>query len=354
MRDALAAALAAPDDHAVCAGVFDLLTAHYPPDIRPADLPIEQRTVFTIWTTNGLIGNGGFNDFFLADSPGDPDYAHMRAAYDAIDCEPASSSLRRVFEAFADGVPSSPKERQRAFVKGNNAAKGALNRDFLRAEKDLVAALAEYIRTHGDSFIGIEKPASGQKSGPRLPVIPGGKADPVAIGAGRLPHWARVAFYARCARSVFPLWEEAWPHAPPERAESVEQAIVLAEMCGTQGKAVGNLKTAATNAIQAGNGEVLGEDDPPPTEPDVILNVANAAAKALEFILDEEEADPYGFAKSAIDAAEREDLMEDLQDDFKRIKQLARDGGWTDKTPVSPEVFDPTYVPPAKSWWKVW
>ena len=32
---------------------------------------------------------------------------------------------------------------------------------------------------------------------------------------------------------------------------------------------------------------------------------------------------------------------------------LARDGNWTDATPVPPDVFDPAYKP-KKTWWKVW
>ena len=41
------------------------------------------------------------------------------------------------------------------------------------------------------------------------------------------------------------------------------------------------------------------------------------------------------------------------EEDFRRIRQLARDGNWTDATPVPPDVFDPAYKP-KKTWWKVW
>ena len=40
-----------------------------------------------------------------------------------------------------------------------------------------------------------------------------------------LPRWARVAFAARCARRVQPLFMTGWPDAPKEHVESVERAI---------------------------------------------------------------------------------------------------------------------------------
>ncbi|MEM9065772.1 MAG: hypothetical protein AAGB51_09820, partial [Planctomycetota bacterium] len=44
-----------------------------------------------------------------------------------------------------------------------------------------------------------------------------------------LPRWALVAYAARCARRVQPLFKASWPDAPAEHVEAVDKAITLAE-----------------------------------------------------------------------------------------------------------------------------
>ena len=46
---------------------------------------------------------------------------------------------------------------------------------------------------------------------------------------GQLPRWAQVAFAARCARRVQPLFKAAWPDAPAESCQALEDAITQAE-----------------------------------------------------------------------------------------------------------------------------
>jgi hypothetical protein len=58
-------------------------------------------------------------------------------------------------------------------------------------------------------------------------------------------------------------------------------------------------------------------------------------------------------ARLVTEDAGNDDLLEDIREDFERIRELARAGGWTDKTPVPPEVFDSNYKP-KKTWWKAW
>lgn len=67
----------------------------------------------------------------------------------------------------------------------------------------------------------------------------------------RLPHWTRVAFAARCARRVQPLFAEAWPDATPGRVEAVERAIVLAEQSAAEQMACDGLKDAVLGAVMA-------------------------------------------------------------------------------------------------------
>ncbi|HLO39609.1 MAG TPA: hypothetical protein VK176_01200, partial [Phycisphaerales bacterium] len=44
-----------------------------------------------------------------------------------------------------------------------------------------------------------------------------------------LPRGARVAFAARCARRVQPLFTHFWPDAPRKHVEAIDNAITLAE-----------------------------------------------------------------------------------------------------------------------------
>ena len=46
---------------------------------------------------------------------------------------------------------------------------------------------------------------------------------------GELPHWAQVAFGARCARRVMPLFFSDWPDAPSEIIESLSEQLALTE-----------------------------------------------------------------------------------------------------------------------------
>jgi Domain of unknown function (DUF4375) len=355
MPDSLADVLSAEVSFDVCNGLYNLLLAHHGEGFDPAAIPVEHRTVLLVWHTQKLIANNGFNGFFAADLPGDPDFRYMRAAYDAVDCEPAAAAVRRVFDAFGGAVPDDPRARVQAFGKANHAVHGALNRDFTKAQGALTAALTKYIREHADAFIGVDRPGSTRPLPPKPAVAPG-KPDPAEVGAPDLPMWARVAFYARCARQVFPLWEEAWPDSPGDYHDAVEQTIVLAEMCAAEGKPVGDLKAAADRvrgivetAVQPGDIATV----PPPANPTRAGLIAAAAGSVIDFILGEDEIGSYGFAKGVVEDADRDDLMEDIQEDFQRIRQHARECNWTDKTPVPPDVFDANFKP-KKTWWKMW
>lgn len=215
MPDPLSDVLATEDDFDLCNGLFTLLLAHHGEAFDPAAVPLEHRTVLLVWLTTSVIASKGFNGFFAADLPVDPDYAHMREAYEVVGCEPAAAAMRRVFEAFPDQTaPADPRTRVQMFGKANHAVHGALNRDFIKAREPLTAALAAFIRENSDAFDGVDRPADRPTRAPAVRAA--NKPDPAEIGCPDLPRWACVAFHARCARQVLHLWEGAWPGAPPE------------------------------------------------------------------------------------------------------------------------------------------
>src|SRR5262245_63851901 len=126
MPDTLAAVLSAEDDATLCNGLFTLLLAHHGEGFDPAVIPPEHRTVLLVWHTQSVIGSRGFNGFFSADMPGDPDFRHMRAAYEAVACEPPAASASRAFPPFPGGIAqATAAPRVRPFAKANNKANAA-------------------------------------------------------------------------------------------------------------------------------------------------------------------------------------------------------------------------------------
>jgi hypothetical protein len=353
MPDTLADVLAAEDDFDLCNGLFTFLVAHHGEAFDPAAVPPEHRNVLLVWLTTGVIASKGFNGFFAADLPVDPNYWHTQAAYEAIGCEPAAAAVRRVFDAFPDrNPPADQRARVQAFGKANHAVHGALNRDFIKARGALTKALATYIRENAEAFTGVDQP--GERPTAKAPATrAANRPDPAEVGCPDLPRWACVAFHARCARQVLHLWEDAWPGAPPEHHEAVEQAVVLAEMCAADGQPAGGIKAAAARVAHVAEAAIAPTADPPPAFPVRAGLIAAAAGSALDLIAGLDSGGSYPIVKVLVLETGNDDLMEDIQEDFQRIRQLARDANWADATPVPPDVFDPAYKP-KKTWWKVW
>jgi hypothetical protein len=165
----------------------------------------------------------------------------------------------------------------------------------------------------------------------------------------RLPHWTRVAFAARCARRVQPLFAEAWPEATPGRAGAVERAIALAERSAAERRACAGLREAVLGALRAaGRAQMphlyplpVEDDEPAPAGTDASL-VASFAAKVAEKAAEAASAAPgdsgqpaveaFHFALDAIEAAGRPGLVEVLEADFQAAAGAA----------------------PSRPWWRFW
>src|SRR5262249_58905691 len=77
------------------------------------------------------------------------------------------------------------------------------------------ACLATFIREHRSTFERLNGPRPPQT--PESADVQPRQFDPVSVGIADLPHWARVAFAAYCARRVFAFFDAAWPNALPDR-----------------------------------------------------------------------------------------------------------------------------------------
>ena len=192
-----------------------------------------------------------------------------------------------------------------------------------------------------------------------------------AVEPEALPHWARVAFAARCARRVQPLLRGHWPDVKRERIDAVERAIDLAERSAAQGRPEDGLDEAILHAVMAA-GAALRQvyDVPNSTEPaprdETDAAIASQTAKAAENTAEAARAEApksarcaleaFGFAYAAATDAGQPAIIRYIRRDFAILRCAARSKGWTDKTPVPASFLQilSNDAGPPRPWWKFW
>jgi len=167
-----------------------------------------------------------------------------------------------------------------------------------------------------------------------------------------LPHLARVAFAARCARRVQTLLSQFAPEISEEFLETVEQAILLAERSSTDGRpraglaqAVEEAERRARGALGAGPGRASGNGTvhvtlSAPVRRAVAYAAAAAACAALETSA-RAACKSLAYAEEAAHAADAAHVRAAMVSDFEKLRQAAGREGWQDEEPVSPEFFGP-------------
>ena len=148
-----------------------------------------------------------------------------------------------------------------------------------------------------------------------------------------LPHWARVAFVARCGRACLPLVRAAWPDAPPERLASVLAAVELAELAASAGASPAGAKSAWLDACMAAGAALIAGS-----------SAASLACKPAEFAARAASAGPLesaevaaagcNFAFQAAWEAGASKVVEGLEGVLTQLRRAAATGRWTDTTPV--------------------
>ncbi|VTR90898.1 unnamed protein product [Gemmata massiliana] len=195
-------------------------------------------------------------------------------------------------------------------------------------------------------------------------------AQPTQEEIAKLPRWAQVAFAARCARRVLPLFSHRWPDAPENYATRLTWAVEVGER----------------SAAHAG----AGEDWAPPAGAltcaayvcDAVTNASRDRARAIEVIRHTVTAvtkfkdraenifDPHigevfhaitshtigvianhlAISQETFNAAVRE-ANTIVRGDFEHLVRLAAGQHWSNETPVPPDVFGPMWPNGApKSW----
>ena len=169
------------------------------------------------------------------------------------------------------------------------------------------------------------------------------------VVAARLPRWGEVALAARCARRVLPLSIRGWDN--DYFAAALQRAVDVAERAAAEGRV--DLGQTAAVLSEA-------EDAAHTSPPDANAHAAEAVCAAVEAAIaapalrgestnlvypaaDAVRAAAYALLAAATVSTPVRKLLLCLRRDFDRLARLAKRDGWTDDTPVPPEVFGPMW-----------
>jgi hypothetical protein len=355
MAKSLQQLLAEADDFDLCNGVFTRLVAWHGDDIDASALGEQERVVLLVWHVSGIIGNGGFRYLFEGDLKGDPDFALTAEAFRATGCKQAAEAVRKTLATFPNSrPPRDVDQRLRHYLSRIKGWPTDLDIQFFKAQDDLKKCLANYVRSHADAFAHLDAPRSKR---PRQKQQKPAEETPKRKQAGPtladLPHWARVALAAPCARQVFPLLAQHWPGIPSKRSNAVRRAIDLAEQAAAEGRAVEGLKDAGLHAVMTAGAALAsrdefaqGESRPENAYSGTIASfVAKAAEKAAESARTDADdsllaaMEAWDFATNAAASAEEGSMAEKLTEDFLKLSRTAARGKWTDRTKVPAEIW---------------
>jgi hypothetical protein len=168
----------------------------------------------------------------------------------------------------------------------------------------------------------------------------------VAEGLKALPRWAVVAFAARCARRVAPLFQRAWPEAPASDVAAVLRAVRLAEECAARAGA--RRAAARESALAADLASHHASFASAAVSRSGAYEAAHTAANAAGTAAYPDDA-RTGAWYAAVDAAAAVLTILGQSDaairaDLDALVAAAQRDRWTDATPVPPDSFAP--LPP--------
>jgi hypothetical protein len=218
----------------------------------------------------------------------------------------------------------------------------------LQAQRD--AGASEVLE---ERILGVMDRLTGWSNGSKFIQTQGGT--PLhEIEIAQLPRWAKVAFAARCARRVLPIFHQKWPDAPIELFTALQYATDTCEWLASQG-GESNTRISLLGAVvcavyvcdasynadrnrdrakqvirQLGKAIFVLETYQSDAADDVYRLISGNAALALaDGIATSRDNYPFAveFARSLI------------RKDFDTALRMAEANEWNDESPVSPEIF---------------
>jgi len=354
MRKTIQEIISGDNDFDVCNEVFGRIGSYYGEQIDAAILLPEHRAVVLAWHSSGIIGNGGFNYLFEGTFDGDPDFALTAEAFEVIRCEAAAQAFRRALAVFPKSKPPSDIERRLViFRRGTSEDRHEIDSTFFKAMDDITKCLALFIRSNRERFYVLDQPNPRPKKAAKV-LRRESKPSKTAAQIMKLPHWARVAYAARCARHVLRVFDLNWPNSPTKYRQAVLNAIGAAEYCAAKGHPNNDLSDVimhATITIGAALGGIYGvpkgrEYTGPPdgNMSSVAASAAKAAAKAAEAA----RAPASESTELALEschlaysvAANDMEMIGAMADELRSISLVAMKGAWSDATAVPRTVFE--------------
>lgn len=166
-----------------------------------------------------------------------------------------------------------------------------------------------------------------------------------------LPRWAQVAFAARCARRVLPLFAlYHWPHPGAVNLHVLRLGVGSAERGDTW-----EALTAHQNAIGMMHDAAMATAQKHHTPAIWSASAARTLYEAIQSRLatnqDEIRYAVFETTRAAESASGSFELQSVIRRDFDHLAALAEWQHWTDDTPVPPEVFGPLWPEgPPKGW----
>ena len=150
--------LASPNDFRLSDCIFSrIMEIPHDDDVHlRAGLPKEQRVVFDVWGSEGIIGNGGFQYLFehrFADCMAIAD------SYQSIGAQRAATAFREAAAIFPNS--EAPADHDRRWQRLNRLGKRAQDildhctDEVLAVERQTQRLLAAYVRTHANAYAGL-------------------------------------------------------------------------------------------------------------------------------------------------------------------------------------------------------
>ncbi|MHB0961549.1 MAG: hypothetical protein ACYC0X_26525 [Pirellulaceae bacterium] len=157
------------------------------------------------------------------------------------------------------------------------------------------------------------------------------------LDPARLPHWARVAFAARCARYVQPSFASLWPDADSEHIQSLEEALTYAEESAAKARPNGDPKPFLMKSLIAAGASLRKSENS--------SLAASATRVAVEAIADGIDASAFkalealSFASEVVQRSGQASLVASMHDDLRVLINYCHANRLDDASPVSPDVF---------------
>src|SRR5262245_2387259 len=137
----------------LCNRLAALIAEQHHDEVRLPALTAAERIVFLVWSTFGIIGNGGFRYLFEHQWEDDPYFAHAAHAYEVIGCREAAEAFQDALDLFPKGrPPANVAKRLKWYLTRISGWPAPNDWRFLNANDDIVRCLSSYVRRHRSAF----------------------------------------------------------------------------------------------------------------------------------------------------------------------------------------------------------